>query len=124
MGFADVAAALAERLVGLSRQDRPRFDALEAAACDGLLIVVAQTEWLPWVDGLHYLGREPAAPRLLVPTALEPDVPLDLLERAVVAHHGEGRFAICARPSRIISLRKLAPIDVEKLQTWAERGAL
>ena len=37
------------------------------------------------MDRDQNLGRDPSAPSLLLPTALEPDVPLPLFERAVVA---------------------------------------
>jgi hypothetical protein len=47
--------------------------------------LIGAAEDLPWVDGALYLGRDGAAPSLLLPTTLEPDVPAPLLERAVLA---------------------------------------
>ena len=41
------------------------------------VVVLGATEALPWVDGVNYLGRDPDAPRLLLPTMLRPAVAVD-----------------------------------------------
>ena len=51
----------------------------------GTLLLIGAAEELPWVDGVVYLGRDPEAPSLLLPTTLEPDVPAPLFERAILA---------------------------------------
>ncbi|MCB9564908.1 MAG: hypothetical protein H6708_31365 [Kofleriaceae bacterium] len=50
-----------------------------------MLAVVGDAARLPWVDGVAYLGRDLAAPSLLVPTTLAPDAPPALVERALRA---------------------------------------
>jgi hypothetical protein len=76
------AAALAARLAG---RDDAALGRLSAVSAPGLLLVIGAAEELPWVDGVVYLGKDPAAPSLLLPTALEPDVPAPLFERAILA---------------------------------------
>src|SRR5579871_6188987 len=78
----EAAAALASRL---ARRDDAALGRLSGVSAPGLLLVIGAVEELPWVDGVVYLGRDPAAPSLLLPTALEPDVPAPLFERAVLA---------------------------------------
>jgi hypothetical protein len=56
-----------------------------------VLLVVGDE--LPWADGVVYLGRDPDAPKLLLPTTLMPEVPVDLFERALLH-----KFADAAAP--------------------------
>jgi hypothetical protein len=56
---------------------------------------------LPWADGVVYLGRDPAAPKLLLPTTLRPDVPLDLFERALLKKFEDAPLAVIG--DRVIS---------------------
>ena len=86
-GLGPVARALAERLLRLSDD---QLAALRGAAADGLVFVTGETAVLPWVDGVVYLGRDPDAPRLLLPTMLRPSAPLAAFERR---HRPPGRSA-------------------------------
>ena len=74
----DAARALAERLLRLPDEHRSR---LHGAAGERFLLVCGTEPDLPWCDGIGYLGRDPAAPGLLLPTTLTVDVPLPLFER-------------------------------------------
>jgi hypothetical protein len=76
------ARALAERLTSRSDEALAR---LEGVAGEDLLVVLGPADELPWTDGAIYLGRDPGAPSLLLPTTHEPSVPLPLLERALIA---------------------------------------
>jgi hypothetical protein len=76
------AAALASRL---ARRDDAALGRLSGVGAPGLLLLIGAAEELPWVDGVVYLGRDPEAPSLLLPTLLEPDVPAPLFERAILA---------------------------------------
>ncbi len=77
------AFALAARL---AERDDAALARLSGVGGEGLLVVIGEAADLPWVDGVVYLGRDPGAPALLLPTALEPDVPAPLFERAILAH--------------------------------------
>ncbi len=74
------AAAMVRRLRAMGDEE---LAGLDGAAGPGVIAVAGRE--LPWVDGVVYLGRDEAAPGLLVPTALEPEVPIALVERAVGA---------------------------------------
>jgi hypothetical protein len=54
---------------------------------DAVLVLGPEAE-LPWVDGVEYLGIDPRAPSLLVPTHRAPTVPIDLLARALIEGRG------------------------------------
>lgn len=49
------------------------------------VVILAEADSLPWVDGVVYLGRDPIASGVLLPTTRRPDVPGDLFARAVLA---------------------------------------
>lgn len=109
----DAARALARRLRAL---DDAALAALDGAAGDGVIAVAGAADALPWVDGVIYLGRDDAAPALLVPTALAPELPVALVERAIRAWlrgaatpiaivHGDGA------PTAVLPLGGLRPID-------------
>jgi hypothetical protein len=94
------AKALVEKLLARDDAALAKLSGVTSAASaagDGLILVLGESAELPWVDGVSYLGRDPAAPSLLLPTASEPDVPVELLERAIVA-----RFAGVAAPIAVL----------------------
>lgn len=76
------ARLLGERLLTRSDEDLAR---LQGVAGEDLLIVLGPAADLPWADGAVYVGRDPEAPSLLLPTTREPSVPLPLLEQALIA---------------------------------------
>jgi hypothetical protein len=109
------ARALAERL--LARDD-------EALA--RLHGVAGEAPELPWADGATYLGRDPLAPSLLLPTTREPSVPLPLLERALVARalrvpNAPPPLAVLLDPPILASTLAAWPITRVRLLMW--RGA-
>src|SRR2546421_12248969 len=75
----EAARLLAGRLLARDDADLAR---LQGVAGPGLLVISGEEGALPWVDGAIYLGRDTEASALLLPTTLEPSVPLPLLERA------------------------------------------
>lgn len=77
------AIALARRLLAESDQT---LAALRGLAGDQLLAILGDERDLPWVDGVVYLGADPDAPRLLLPTALAPSVAAAFYETAVLRH--------------------------------------
>lgn len=82
-----MAVALARRVLA---EDDARLANWEGVAGRGLLVLLGASALLPWVDGAVYLGRDAAAPSLLLPCALAPDVAASLLERAFVVHAHAG----------------------------------
>lgn len=115
----DTASALARRVLALNDEHRARLAC--AASAD---VFVVRGEELPWVDGVAYLGVDPAAEGLLLPTTRRPDVPPDLFARAVYA-----RFPHAARPLAVLESRRVLPlgvarpIDVDAVGKWLEARA-
>lgn len=110
LGLGAVAQALLGRLGRLSAQ---ALGAFEGAAAPGVLVVLGEGA-LPWVDGVIYLGRDPRAPTLLLPTAQEPEVHPALLSGAVALRlrRPAGCVAVVASPPRLVAIdapRRLDP---------------
>ncbi|MFS8071489.1 MAG: hypothetical protein ACMG6S_34395, partial [Byssovorax sp.] len=98
---------------------------LTGVAGPSLLIALGDGDALPWVDGVVYLGRDPRAPSLLVPTALAPNVPVALLERALLGR-GEALAALLAvlvDPPALVGVGAARPIERAALTAWIERDA-
>jgi hypothetical protein len=76
----DAARALARRLLAFEPDSLAQW---QGAFYRDNLILLGEETTLPWVDGARYLGRDPEAPSLLLPTNLQPSVPVSLLERAL-----------------------------------------
>jgi hypothetical protein len=113
------AQALAARL--LARSDEA-LRTLRGAAAPGLLAVLGEAEALPWVDGVNYLGRDPEAPALLLPTLRAPDVHPALLERALLARASAGAapLGVLLAPERLLPLGRARPLSRVALLAWAE----
>jgi len=95
----------AERLLARLRErtdeELRRLRGVRAPAVPAILLVGEDGD-LPWADGVVYLGKDDLAPALLVPTALEPELPLALFEQAILS-----RFADLATPVAVIPGERL-----------------
>jgi hypothetical protein len=112
------ARALAARL--LARPDA-ELVRLRGAASAELLAVLGEPEWLPWADGVTYLGRDPEAPALLLPVHLAPRLHPALLERALLARAAAGApLAVLPESSRLVPLGGARPLHRDALRAWAE----
>jgi MoxR-vWA-beta-propeller ternary system domain bpX5 len=124
--------ALARRLL---EEPDERLAALRGLTGDSLLAVLGAAEALPWVDGVLYLGSDPDAPRLLLPTTAAPEIAPALFEAAVLTHvarcfaaeAGARRgaqplppFAVMDRPRWVFSLAGAASIQRARLIAWLE----
>ena len=107
--------ALARRM--LARPDA-ELHRLQVVVSGGRLVALAPAELLAWADGATYLGSDPRAPELLMPTTQEPDVHPQLLERALRRLKGaeEGPLAVIA--GEVIPLGLAAPPSRERLTAW------
>src|SRR5262249_1650206 len=113
------ARALAARL--LEREDAT-LARLSGVAGEDVLLVAGAAAELPWVDGIVYLGRDVAAPSLLLPTCLEPVLPLPLVERALVAKLEAPALPLAAlvSPDRLVAFGVARPLDRARLRAWIE----
>ncbi len=82
-------------------------------------VILGPTEALPWVEGLTYLGHEPLAPSLWVPTYLALSPHAALVERALDEHLGAGPRALyvaaAEAPVRVVPLRGARALDRARL---------
>ncbi len=115
-GVGAVALALARRALAA---DDARLGAWSGVAGSDLLVLLGEAHSLPWVDGAVYLGRDGAAPSLLLPCALAPEVAPALLERALVAHASDGApLAVLPRSGFLVPVGAARPVARETLAAW------
>ncbi len=96
--------------------------ALAGVCGPGLLVLFGPADALPWVDGCAYLGRDPDAPGVLLPTTLRPDAPLPLFARAVLARVPDGGapVAVLRDPPALVPLGGARPVDRMRLTGWLD----
>ncbi|SET96254.1 hypothetical protein [Stigmatella erecta] len=116
VGVGPVALALARR--ALAAEDGA-LAAWSGVAGPGVLVLLGEAARLPWVDGAVYLGREPAAPSLLLPCALAPDVAPALLERALARQAAAGGpLAVLPHSGYLVPVGSARPVAREALDAW------
>lgn len=81
------------------------------------IILLGEEESLPWIDGIVYISRDPRAPKLLLPTNRDPDIPLDLLERALIRHCPFSP-PLVALDQRVISVSEAREVSRATLLSW------
>jgi hypothetical protein len=119
-GVGPVALALARR--ALASEDAG-LSAWSGVAGPGVLVLLADAEKLPWVDGAVYLGRDPAAPALLLPCTLAPDVAPALLERALLARGAGGSpLAVLPRSELLVPVGAARPVARAALAAWLAKA--
>jgi hypothetical protein len=82
----------------LTRSDAA-LSKLEAVKLENGLVVLGAANDLPWAPGVIYLGTDPSAPALLLPSAVEPSAHPALLERAIFARHNKLTAPVALVPS-------------------------
>ena len=111
------ATNLAQRLL----RDPDSLSHYKGVCAPGLLVILGEEKWLPWVDGVVYLGHDSQAPSLLFPTNLEPSVPAALLERSLaVVHNQRGPCVLLLHPPSIVPLSEARTIVPASLIKWLE----
>ena len=113
--------AAATRLAHRLLRDPDSLSHYKAVGAPGLLVVLGEEQWLPWVDGVIYLGHDPQSPSLLFPTNLEPSVPAALLQRSLaLVHNQSGPCALLLDPPSIVPLSEARTIARASLVKWLE----
>lgn len=112
------AGSAAERLV----RKILGFDDVQLARWRGVstpdtIILLGEEESLPWTDGVLYISRDQRAPRLLLPTNRDPEVPLDLFERALIRHCPFSP-PLVAFGARVISVSEARDVSRAALLSW------
>lgn len=119
VGEGPVALALARRVLAAEDATVARWSGV---AGPGLLVLLGETESLPWVEGVLYLGRDTQAPSLFLPCTLAPSVAPALLERALLAREGVTTpLAVLPRSERLVSVGAARPVSRDVLSAWLAR---
>jgi hypothetical protein len=114
----EAAIALARRLL---QQGDEHLCRLEGLAGKQLIVIHGDSDVLPWVNGILYLGVDPAAPSLLLPTNYRPSVPPVLLMQALAAKTDtRGLVALLPHPLLLVPMRSARPISRKTLEAWLE----
>jgi hypothetical protein len=106
----------------LSRTDGA-LGALRGVAGRALVVVTGDAGALPWVDGVVYVGRDPEAAALLVPTMLTTALPIALVERALLAVHAGAPLVVLPRPALVVPLAEARPLERRRLERWLETSS-
>jgi hypothetical protein len=109
--------ALGARL--LARPD-DELAQVQVVVSSALIVAAGPLDLLPWADGASYLGSDPRAPALLLPTTLAPDVHPLLLERALRKKPGAafGPLALLPKTGQVVPLERAAPPARARLLAW------
>ena len=110
---AEAARALGHRIAAL---DDESLRALSAVAAEDVLLAIGDA--LPWADGVTYLGRDDAAPGLLLPTALAPTIPAPVLQQAIATRTDARLVAVL--PGCIVPCDRAREIERDRLRAWLE----
>lgn len=107
------ARRLAERL---ARLDDGALARLVGVAGDELVVVSGED--LPWVDGVTYVGVDPSAPRLLLPTTRVPTVHPSLVEAALLERTKAAPPLVVLDDLLIISFANARALQRARLVQW------
>lgn len=122
MAAGRAAAALARRLLTCSADDLASLQGVVSASA---VVILGEEEALPWVDGALYLGRDPVAPRLLLPTTSMPSVPVAWLERSLLARieAQDAPWALAPTLALLVSAAAALPLDRSRIEEWLAGAA-
>ncbi|MCA9520162.1 MAG: hypothetical protein KC609_04295 [Myxococcales bacterium] len=105
----------------LSRFGDEALTHVAGAQGDDWLCVIAERPRLPWVEGIQYLGRDPDASALLLPTTHRPNIPVALLQRILIHRFSQSLppLALCIQSERVLALGCAVAIERGWLETEA-----
>lgn len=116
VAFGDVAKDLARKLL---TSDDAKWPSLKGVAASDGIVLLGEAVSLPWIDGVSFLGSDERAPHLLLPTNREPNVPLDLLQQALIERSPfPPPLALVGTGNTIVSLAEARELSRDVLRTW------
>jgi hypothetical protein len=111
-GVGSAGRGLAGRL--LARGD---WDAFRGVAGEGLLVLLGTDP--PWAEGAIFLGQDPDARGLYLPTTLQPSVHPVLLQRAIDRCTGiDGPVVLLPSVRQFVALDPSRTVSEERLRDW------
>jgi len=112
----ETAKVLAKKLLA---SDHTKWTSWKGVAISDAIVLLGEAESLPWVDGVNYLGSDERAPHLLLPTNREPNVPSDLLQRALIEQSPfPPPLAFIETRNIIVSLSQARELSRDVLRSW------
>jgi hypothetical protein len=111
---------IAALLARLLQRDDAALARVSGVAGEDLVVIAGPAAELPWADGVSYLGRDPLAPSLLLPTLREPEVPAGLLQQALLRRLDAPVVLLPGLGA--CSLAEARPLDRGLLRGLLERG--
>lgn len=94
-----------------------RLAHIEGLSCADLVLLKSDED-LPWIKGVSFLGRDALAPNIYIPTHLTANVPLPLLEKALLKKTGVGPIAVLPVFHQLLPLDKLLNLDRQTINVW------
>lgn len=114
--FGTVAKDLARKLLA---SDQTIWENWKGVATPDTIVLLGEAASLPWVDGVSYLGSDERAPHLLLPTNRDPNVPLDLLQQALIEQCPfQPPLAFVENRNTVISLSQARELSRDVLRSW------
>ena len=99
-------------------------EGLRGLADGELLLLLGEADALPWAPGALYLGRDDAAPSLLLPTALEPTTAPGLFQTACLQRAGTASVMVLppsfAAGPALVPLGEARPLSPAGLKRWLD----
>jgi len=112
----EAARELARKLLA---SDNTKWANWKGVATSDAIVLLGEAESLPWVDGVAYLGSDERAPHLLLPTNREPNVPVDLLQQALIEQSPfPPPLALIETRNMVVSLSQARELSRDVLKSW------
>jgi hypothetical protein len=96
---------------------------IKGAARPDLIMLLAEKDDLPWVDGSHYFGIDPEAPSLFIPTHSRPSVSIGFVAKALLTPGQTGQYIISPEHDSVIPTGLACPLDRTLLMKWLKEDS-
>lgn len=114
IAFGGAALSLAEKLLSF---DDERLKGFQGVGGKQTILIAGAGETLPWTNGAIYLGRDARLPAALLPTTLEPNIPLELFEQVLkIKFKSLAPFVVL--PEKIVPVGKAKILSRRVLEIW------
>lgn len=115
----DTARRLIERVL---KDDVEKMQRLNGVVVNDTIILTGKPEDLPWIIGVEYLGVDPDAPHLLLPTNSTLEMPVALLSEILYRKFLRAPIAVVPSTKSLIPTDIARPLDRDRLLAWLSRG--
>jgi hypothetical protein len=115
-----VARGAAARVLAARLAQHPGVG-VRGVAGAGLIALLAPADRLPWVEGAIWLGSDPLAPTLLLPTTRRPADPIEWVEAAVLRQAAH-KLAALLEDGSVIPLDRARPVGEAEIARFLAGG--